>query len=198
MTASWSLVTGPLQEPVTLAEAKQHAHITSTNDDATIQRFIRTAREAAEERMNRGLFTQTWKVALGGFAWDIHLPRAAPLASVTTVEYYDVIGTLLTLPSTYYDVDTLSRPGRITLAANQMWPALQSIRRSPRVIITYVIGWSSVALIPERIKQGIRMYVAYLDADREGLEEYGERARKAAEACWDDVVTWIEPDCEVW
>lgn len=195
MKVSWALVTGPTQEPIAIGEAKQHAHITSVNDDATLQRYIRTAREDAEDYMNRALYTQTWKLTLDTFYQVIYLPRAAPLQSVTTVEYYDVNGVLQTLASTVYDVDTVSRPGSIALAANQAWPALQAVRRIGRVVITYVVGWSTVAAIPERIKQGIRMRVSHLDADREGLEEFGERARKASEACWDDVVTWIEPSC---
>ena len=191
-TVSWELVTGPVQEPVTLLEAKQHAHITHDRDDATLQRFIRTAREAAESYMNRGLFTQTWKLSLHTFADVIPLPRAAPLQSVA-VQYTDVNGTLQTLATTVYSVNTASRPGSIALAANQAWPALSSSLFVPKVFITYVIGWTTLALIPERIKQGIRMYVTYLDADRPGMDVDGEKARYAAECCWDDVVYWLEP-----
>jgi uncharacterized phiE125 gp8 family phage protein len=190
---SWALVTGPASEPITLVEAKQHARITQDNDDATIQRFIVTARETGEEYMNRGFFTQTWQMTLDWWYDVMYLPRAAPLQSVTTVQYYDTAGALQTLATSIYDTDTVSRPARIVLKPGQNWPALQSTRFTPRVIVTYVIGWTSVALIPERIKQGIRMYVAYLDCDREGLEEYREGARMAAENCWSDRVHWIEP-----
>jgi uncharacterized phiE125 gp8 family phage protein len=200
MTASWALVTAPVQEPISLAEAKQHAKIRQDNDDATLQRFIQTARETGESYMARGFFTQTWQLVLDDFARVIYLPRAAPLqndalavpSTAPVVQYYDVAGALQTVATTVYLVDTVARPGRIVLAASQTWPSLQSARLSGRVVITYVIGWPTIGAIPERIKQGMRLYVAYLDCDREGLED-GERARKAAESCWDDRVEWIEP-----
>ncbi len=188
---SWQLVTAPTQEPVSVAEAKQHAKITQNQDDATLQRFIRTARESAEDYMNRGLFTQTWQLVLDEFTDTIYLPRAAPLQSVTTVKYWDSTGTQQTLAATFYTVDTVSRPGRITKTSGQSWPSLHAGRLSGRIEITYVIGWSDVKFIPERIKQGIRMYVAYMDSDREGMDT----GAKAAEAFWDDRARWIEPQC---
>lgn len=192
MLVSWALVTGPTTEPITLADAKQQARITQPNDETIITEYIAAAREQAEEYMNRGLVTQTWQLTLDWWYDVMYLPRAAPLQSVTTVQYYDTTGTLQTLAASVYDVDLVSRPGRVVLKPNQVWPALQSTPYTPRVIITYVIGWTSAASIPERIKQGIRMYVAYLDSDREGLED-AEKARAAAEACWSDRVYWIEP-----
>ena len=196
--ASWALVTPPALEPVRLVEAKQHAKILYNTDDATIDRFIRTAREAAEEAMNRGLYTQTWQLALEQFAEVMYLPMAAPLQSVTSVQYYDTDGNQQTLASTFYAVDTTSRPASVVRAANQSWPSLQTDRRAPRIIITYVVGWTSIDLIPERIKQGIRTYVAYLDCDREGLEENAERALMSARSCWQDKVEWIEPQYWHW
>lgn len=200
MRASWALITAPTVEPVTLAEAKQHARILYDSDDAVLDGYIRTAREAAEEALQRGLYTQTWKLSLSHFAEVMYLPMAAPLqndagppSTVPIVQYYDANGTLQTLGTTYYTVDTTSRPGSIVRAPSQSWPTLQSDRQSSRVFITYVVGWTSVALIPERIKQGIRTYVAYLDCDREGLEESADRAMTAAMNCWLDRVSWIEP-----
>ncbi len=190
----WALVTGPTQEPISLAEAKQHARITQANDDATIRRYIQSAREACEESMNRGLLTQTWQYAVRSFAEVLSLPRAAPLQSVTTVQYYDSSGVLQTLASTYYTVDTVSRPGRICRASGQSWPGLQPDRQQGRVIITYVIGWTAPELVPERFKQGMRMYLALQDRNRDGLEPNAEQAMNAINACWNDRVSWIEPD----
>lgn len=190
--ASWVRSVEPAQEPVTLLEVKQHARILYNTDDAVLSRFIRTAREAAEEAMNRGLFTQTWQLTTECFAEVMYLPMAVPLQSAT-VQYYDTDGALQTLAPTFYTVDTTSRPGSIARAANQSWPSLQTDRRAPRVVVTYVVGWALVAAIPERIKQGIRSYVAYLDCDREGLEEKQDMALKAAQNCWLDKIEWIEP-----
>src|SRR5215471_7842608 len=193
----WTRTVEPTLEPITLAEAKQHARIVQDNDDATLVRYIQAAREAAEEYLGRGLYTQTWKLTLDFFPSDdqIFLPRAAPLQSVSSVKYYDNNGALQTLSTSIYDVDTVSRPGRITRAANQVWPSTQADRNLGRVEILYVVGWTTTAAIPERIKQGIRMYVTYLDADRSGFEPQNDKARQAAEACWSDRIEWVDPVC---
>ncbi len=199
MKASWAIVTPPAVDVLTLIEAKQHAKILYNDDDAVIYRFIRTATEAAEEALQRGLYTQTWQLSLSHFAEVMYLPMAAPLqndpdaSTEPIVQYYDADGVLQTLDSTYYTVDTSSRPGSIVRASSMSWPTLQSDRQSMRVFITYVVGWTSIDLIPERIKQGMRTYVAYLDCDREGLEENAERALSASMNCWLDRVSWIEP-----
>jgi uncharacterized phiE125 gp8 family phage protein len=200
MGASWQLVTAPTIEPITLAEAKLQARLTQ-GDDTLIHRYRVAAREQAEETLNRGLLTQTWKLVLDHWAPVIYLPRAAPLqndanASPSTapvVQYYATSGSLTTLSTSVYTVDTVSRPGRITLTPGQIWPTLQSMRFSGRIVITYVIGWTTAALVPERIKQGIRLYLSYLDMNRDGLAEHADQARSAAAACWDDAVPWLDP-----
>jgi uncharacterized phiE125 gp8 family phage protein len=191
--AQWALVTGPAEEPVSLTDAKLQLRVTQPNQDRLIVSYIQAAREAAEAFLHRGLFTQTWQLTLDGFADCVWLPMAAPLQSVTSVRYYDADGTLQTLASTFYTADLVSRPGRLTRAANQLWPSVQPDRLTGRIVITYVVGWATVEAIPERIKQGIRLYLGYLDADRDGLEPNAAQALRMAEACWDDRVTWIEP-----
>ncbi len=193
----WSRTVAPAVPAVTLREMKDHARITQAQGDATLQRYINAATDAAEQYLNRGLMTQTWVLTLRWFADVMWLPMAAPLQNgVTTapvVEYYNTAGVLTTLATTEYDVDTVSRPGRILRAANKSWPAIQSGKLGGRVRITYVVGWTDPALIPERIKQGIRLYVSWLDADRDGMDPNGERGRQAAESCWVDQVYTIEP-----
>lgn len=191
----WVLVTGPTSEPLSLAEAKSQARISIDDEDNLLNSYIVAARQAAEDHLGRGLLTQTWKLTLPEFSETIWLPMAAPLQSVTTVKYYDTVGTLATLSSAVYIVDTTSRPGKIMRAVNQSWPALQGGRLGGLVEITYIVGWAAKELIPERIKQGIRTYISYLDADRDGCDKDGENARKAAESCWTDRVFWKPPTC---
>lgn len=188
----WTLVTGPLVEPVTLAEVKNQTRITDNNSDGVLSSYISVAREAAESYMGRGILTQTWKLVLDGFSNIIPLPMASPLQSVTTVQYYDTAGVLQTLATTYYGVDTVSRTGTVFLKPDQSWPAVQSERRDGAVIITYVVGWTVAASVPERIKQGIVQYVAALDQDRDGMDR-GLDALAAAERCWSDRIWWTPP-----
>ncbi len=194
-----SLITAPTFEPISLQEAKDQARIVQTQGDANVYRYIRTAREAAEEFMNRGLVTQTWQLGLWAFDEENYLPRAHPLQNGTltkpVVQYYDVDGVLQTLAEANYLVDTYSRPGKISRAPGYAWPPVQADRRAPSVLITYTIGWTTAALVPERIKQGLRLYIAWLDRDRDGSEPGGDLALVRAQACWTDVLSYIEP-CE--
>jgi len=192
---AYALVTGPAQEPITLDEARRQAKIVGEESDTILRSYIVSAREEAEAKMRRALFTQTWRYDVHEFDEVMPLPMAAPLQSVTHVKYYDANGTLQTLSASYYEVDTLATPGRIVRAPDVSWPALQADRRTGRVQITYVAGWATVASIPEKIKQGIRMYVTYLDADRDGMDAQATAARESAAACWSDVVHWV-PACE--
>lgn len=195
VSCEWTRVTDAAQEPVSLDEVKLHAGVTDVDSDGMLDGFIRVAREAAEQHMGRGLFTQTWKAMFSDWAHVLPLPMAAPLQSVASVKYYDAAGALQTLETSVYDTDLLARPGRVVLKPDQTWPELQSSRLNGRVEITYVVGWSSLAAIPERIKQGIRMYVAYLDLDRAGLTPGAQEARRAAERCWEDRIDWVPPSC---
>lgn len=195
---AWTLVTAPLSEPVSIDEVKPHARITDDNSDLVLDSFIAVAREAAEAYMGRGLLTQTWKLVLDGWANVTPLPMAAPLQSVTSVTYYDENGTQQTLATSVYAVDAVSRPGTVSLKPDQSWPSLQSARLNGNVEITYVVGWTTADLVPERIKQGIRQYVTYLDLDRDGLEVRALESLQAAERCWSDRVWWTSPQVWVW
>jgi len=189
----WTLTTSPVLEPITVQEAKAQARISHDTEDRLIASYIQAAREQAEAYLGRGLYTQSWTLHLQTWAEVIYLPMAAPLQTVTSVKYYDTDGTQQTLSSSYYTVDTASLPGRITRASGQAWPSLQADRLSGTIQIVYVVGWTSIANIPEKFKQGIRLWVSAMDADRDGLDGTAQNARRAAEACWSDRVEWLWP-----
>lgn len=193
---AWSLTTAPAIEPFTVQEAKDQIRSVQSLEDGVIDGYIRAARQAAEDYLGRGLLTQSWTLALSDFVGVIPLPMAAPLASVTSVKYYDVNGVQQTLSSATYTVDTRSRPGRIALAANQSWPAIQSLRKVNRIEIEYVVGWTAPDLIPEAIRQGMRLLIGYLDADRNALDPGGEQALRVAKLFWTDRVFWVPPQYE--
>jgi uncharacterized phiE125 gp8 family phage protein len=198
---AWTLVTGPTSEPVSLDDVKHQARILGEDSNAVLANYIATAREAAESYMGRGILTQTWKLVLDCFVNVMPLPMAAPLqnnslaspSTAVVVQYYDEDGAQQTLATSVYDVDTVSRPGCVVLKPDQEWPSIQSDRRNGAVTITYVVGWTSADLVPERIKHGIRQYVTYLDLDRDGLESRALDALQAAERCWTDRIWWTAP-----
>jgi len=194
----WARTVEPAVEPLTIQEAKDHLRYSQSDVDASVFRYLKAARGACEDARNCGLMTQTWVLNLRQFADVIWLPMAAPLQSVTTVQYYDTTGAQQTLSSSVYTVDTVSRPGRIIRAPLQSWPALQGDRLVNAITITYVVGYTSPDLIPERIKQGIRIYLSWLDADRDGLDPNHDKAIQAAWSCWSDRVETPEPRPVTW
>ena len=191
---AWTLTTAPQIEPLTIAEAKAQIRSVQDQEDGLIDSYIKAARQACEDYQFRGLLTQTWTLTLSQFSTIIPLPMAAPLQSVTSVKYYDSNGTQQTLATSYYEVETTSRPGRIALAANQAWPTVQSLKNVNRIEIAYVVGWTTPAAIPESIRQGLRLYIGLLDADRDGLDPAHRQAQLVAQAFWNDRVFWTPPE----
>ena len=80
------LDTGPVSEPISLAEAKRQLRREAdfTDDDVYIESLIKAARDVAETLSLHAMLTQTWKLYLD--EWPdgdaIELPKP-PLQSVT-------------------------------------------------------------------------------------------------------------------
>jgi uncharacterized phiE125 gp8 family phage protein len=177
---SFTLITPPAAEPVTLADTKQHARIDTTADDTLVTNLITGARQWAESYTNRAFINQTWQMALDFWPaameewWDgmrdgpitgldrvgyISLPRP-PLISVTSVEYFDNTDTGTVWDSSNYFVDTVRQPGRLALRLGAIWPVPTRITNG--IVITYVAGYDSDGTsVPEPIKTAIRQLVTH-------------------------------------
>lgn len=201
--ATWTRTVAPDPDdlPVGVTDFKLHARIVQSAGDATLLQYLNAALDAAEAYLGYGLTTQTWRLELSDFARAIPLPMASPLQNasgmtptVPVIQYYDTAGVLQTLAASYYTVDTTSRPGRILRAPNQYWPSLECDRAGARVFITYVVGQTDPDDVPERIKQGLRLYASAQEVDRDGTNAMARTALEdAAKRCWDDRIDWPEP-----
>lgn len=173
------LITAPTLEPVTFADLQEHSRVSTTADRALMESYITAARQHLEEVSGRAFLTQTWELTIDSFTTPrneggavdcqgkIPLPFA-PLASVTSVTYYDSDGNSQTMATTVYEVDTDSEPGRIGLKFGQSWPAVRSMIMNP-IRIRYVVGWTAVHLVPQPIKQAIRILAAHWYEHRESV-----------------------------
>lgn len=139
-----SLVTAPASEPITATEAKLHARIDHTTEDALVAEFIAGARELFEEETGRQLVTATWRLTLDRFPSGynaIKIPRP-PLASITSIQYVDTDGTLQTWASSEYDVMTHAGPlaafGTVQPKPDQSYP--DTYLAPDAVRITFVAG----------------------------------------------------------
>lgn len=168
------LVTGPVVEPVTLAEAKRHANVIASDDDGLLQGLIAAARELVEQDTSRALINQTWAVELHDWWCDkIELPRP-PLVSITHVKYVDQNGVTQTLPASYYDVDTRREPGVLWWDEDvSSTPTLSD--QANAVVITYLAGYgASAAAVPARAKQAILLLVSHWYRYRDDVAKPGD------------------------
>jgi uncharacterized phiE125 gp8 family phage protein len=161
----------PTQEPITVAEAKQHCRALADvpDEDRMMADYVRAARDAYEAYTERAAMTQTWRWTLDNFCDEMVLPMAAPLQSVTSVKYYDTAGTQQTLATTYYRVDTDSTPGIVRLKPDQAWPDVQTTR-GQAVEIVYVCGHASVAAVPQSVKSGMYFLIDHLYENRGAVQ----------------------------
>ena len=69
-------ISGPAEEPVTLADAKLTLRVDHAEDDSRIQRMIGAAREAAEQITGRRFGRQTGELVRDAVGSTISLPAA--------------------------------------------------------------------------------------------------------------------------
>ena len=169
MIGSWTLVTPPTEEPVTLAEIKDHLHISSTAEDSLLTLYAQMAREAVEGECWRALMPQTWDLYLPGWPAGgvIEIPRP-PLQSVTSIKYTDDEGAVHTFAASNYRVDTASEPGRVVLAPDAAWPS-DALDSSNPVVVRFVAGYADASAVPGMAKAAILLQIGEIYANREAV-----------------------------
>lgn len=159
---SLSLVTPPQAEPVTLAEAKLHLKIDTTDEDALIQNLITAARARAEWHSGRAFVTQDWVLRLDRWPKtgivEIPLP---PLQAVTEVAVITADGARVVAGATTYRADTASVPARVMLG-----PPPRNLRHQDCLEIAFTAGYGDATAVPAGICEGILQIVADLYSHR--------------------------------
>ena len=158
MTAA--LITGPALEPVSLADAKAHLRIDGEADDAFLTAAIASARLHVEALTRRLLIEQTWRVYLDSWPRKriVTIP-VAPLIAVETVTVYGGDGEPATVDADDYEVDAVSVPGRLILAAGTPGAAGRSAN-GIEIDVTCGYGASSID-VPAPLRQAVMMLVAH-------------------------------------
>jgi len=160
-----SLVTGPLTEPVTLAEAKRHLRVEVDDDNGLIASLITAARQYVETYTHRALVAQTWDLKLDGFPSSVEdslwLPFP-PVSSVTSVTYVATDGTSTTWTASLYTTDLpfgpMARAGRLVPAYGESYPTTRGVINA--VTVRFVCGYTAVAL-PESLRAGLKLLIAH-------------------------------------
>lgn len=159
-------MTGPVEEPISIEEARLHLNVDQEAHDSLIAAQIIAARQWAEKKTKRAFVTQTWRMRLERFPINecIYF-NPTPLQSVTSVSYVDINGVTQTWPNSRYIVSIDNQPGTLSLSYNELWPDTQ--QQADAVTITYVVGYGTAAMVPEDIKSAIKLQIGDLYANRE-------------------------------
>lgn len=184
------IVTEPVAEPITIAEAATHCRIDFPTTEAEyLQSLILVARRYVENATNRALIDRTIDWYFDWFPnksyrWDYPYTQQpicvpyAPLVSVTSIKYTDTNSVQQTWDSSYYTVDTDSDEGRIYPVYGQYYPTdVQYI--SNAIVIRYVAGYTITTdspqdspldyadNVPQELKQAMLLVVGHLYENRE-------------------------------
>lgn len=146
---------------ITVAEIKAHLRVTHSLEDDLIDSIRVAAVNFIENYCN---------VKLGSFTAYGYLPRwvasyipVGPVTAISAVEYEtDNAGTLATLDTSNWHVDTRSRPARITFSD---YPAPYEHALMP-IRITMTVGHSYDS-IPGTLMSAIRLICAHLYENRQ-------------------------------
>lgn len=173
-------VIGPTFDPITLAEAKAHCRITSTDEDGLLAGYILAARQFVENECHLRLATQTldytiddnWPCVIsGGYYRQRIVFPVGPVQSITSISYVDSGGATMTLdPSQYRGVNIglAEQSGRpyIEPAYNIDWPTVRC--QSAAITVRFVAGWD-LSSVPNPIMHAMRLLISHADQNREAM-----------------------------
>ena len=160
----------PESEPITLAEFKAHARITSATEDGDIVIKLLASRLRVEDLIGSPLITRSFRLRLDAFPAGlaaIVLPQA-PITSITSVEYL-LAGVWTVLSAALYELDSDTSPARILCAYGvTSWASCDAGAVGVAAVrVTYVAGYASAAVVPCSLKMAVLMLASYYFANRE-------------------------------
>lgn len=170
-------ISGLAVEPISLAEARLQCRLAAddTAEDTLLSLCIQAAREAAEHQLGRALVAQTWEQTHEAFPLGAIALERAIASSVTSIQYVDAAGALITLSSSAYTLQVDQQSAQILLTAGSSWPAVTAGPGAVRV--RYVVGYGSDATaVPAAVRQWLLVTVAAFYAQREAFDATGRAA----------------------
>lgn len=176
LTYSLTKVSGPLVEPVTLAEARKHLRLDDglTAEDDLVQSWITAAREWAEDFTGRAFVSQQWDLRFNTAQTDwasdavLEIPKP-PLISIDGLYYRDDDGVEQPMGLADYAIDAYSTPARLYPAVT--WPSPGEPVGGIRIRFTagYPAGspdTDAAANVPEVVALAIKVTLTAFHANR--------------------------------
>ena len=140
-----TLIAGPGEEPVSLAEAKAWCRIDASDEDALVTALIAAARLHIEGLTGRALVTQSWRLTVECPIGRVITLPVLPVSAVTAATADDVTievvlqGDSVLLPAAGYDA----------------------------VVLDYTAGYADADAVPQDLKQAVLTLVAYWFENRD-------------------------------
>jgi uncharacterized phiE125 gp8 family phage protein len=164
-----TLITPPIEPPVSLAEAKAHLRVDHDEEDALILMLVNAATQHLDGwhgSLRQALVAQGWRLTLDEFpSTGIYIPLG-PLLSVEALRYDDADGFEQTIAAEDYTVDLASPDGWIVLNTGSAWPATLDAINAVR--IDFTAGYGPPAAVPQVLKAAVLLIVGDLYEYREG------------------------------
>ena len=160
--------TAPTVEPVTLAEAKAHLRVDTSDDDTYIGTLITAAREWCEQYLDRTLVHTQWVMRFDKFPDSgiepVELPRPPMVMSGTatavTVTFTQEAGPTSTYSTAEYRVDRNATPGAILPIYGSTWSPHRQDDNA--ISVTWWAGYgASGTSVPAAIRHAILMLVGH-------------------------------------
>lgn len=159
----------PSVTPVSLTEVKAHCRVEGTDSDAVLTALLNAAVDHLDGWtgiLGRCMVTQTWRQDFSGFGC-MRLPLW-PVASISTVTYYDADNAQQTLSTDVYTLRSDALGAYVDLKPDQSWPGVYA--RPDAVSVTFIAG-QAAADVPAALKAAILLLTSHWNENREAVSE---------------------------
>ncbi|MGH6770074.1 MAG: head-tail connector protein [Xanthobacteraceae bacterium] len=166
------LLTPPVVEPLSLADAKAFLRIEHADDDAVIAALIAGARSHVEAGTRRALIAQTWRLVRDRWPANGRIAvLPAPFIEVLVARVIDEDGTAQAIDVEAFAVDAAAAPAVLAFVP---WSMPPPGKRVGGIEIDVSVGYGAAAAdVPAPLVQAIRLLVAHWYENR-GLIAVGQ------------------------
>ena len=132
------LTAGPVEEPVTLAEARAFIRLDDTSEDMLVTALVTAARATLEAETRRAFVTQQWRLLLDRLPEEAIILPLAPVSAVAAISLVARTAPNETLDTALYELDLGGEPPRIWRAEGGTWPKAK--RRAAGIAVDFTAG----------------------------------------------------------
>lgn len=173
---AYALITPAAELPILPEDARKHLLIDGTDSDAQIEAWQHAALEEVLNYTQRRYMQETWELQMSCWDYDcngyLRLEKG-PLVAIASVKYYDTTNTLVTIPTSDYQVVTAKVPGLIRFIGTLP----QVYDRPDAIQIRFVAGYGAESAnadaqrlaIPFQVKAWVKLRLTSYHENRQNV-----------------------------